>query len=70
MKRVVQLKLASNRLTELIEVERGRNLILNAVHSRVKRNPKFYKEKFVREYLLMFKEGEKVVPLPKELWYR
>ncbi|WP_457600439.1 hypothetical protein [Hydrogenivirga sp.] len=70
LKKVVQLKLASDRLTELIDVEKGKNLELRAIHARVKRNPRFYKEKFVREYLLMFKKGEKVIPLPRELWYR
>ncbi len=70
LKKVVQLKLASDRLAELIDVEKGKNLQLEAIHARVKRNPRFYKEKFVREYLLMFKKGEKVIPLPKELWYR
>lgn len=70
VKRVLQLKLASDRLERLIDVEKGKNLKLRAIHARVKRNPKFYKEKFVREYLLMFKKGEKVIPLPKELWYR
>jgi len=38
--------------------------------SRIRKNPVFYKEKFVREYLLMFRKGEKVVPLPRELWYK
>jgi hypothetical protein len=70
LKKVLQLKMASKRLTELIEIERGKNVELRAIHSRISRNPRFYKEKFVREYLLMFKEGEKVIPLPKELWYR
>ena len=70
LKKVVQLKMASKRLSELIYVEKGRNLQLSALHSRVKTNPKFYKDKFVREYLLMFKKGEKVIPLPKEMWYR
>ncbi|GEM_PF-1534230 len=70
LKKVLQLKLASDRLTQLIDAEEGKNIELRAIHSRIKRNPKFYKEKFVREYLLMFKKGERVVPLPKELWYR
>ena len=70
LKKVVQLKLASDRLSKLIEVEKGKNLRFTALHSRVNRNPRFYKEKFVREYLLMFKKGERVIPLPRELWYR
>lgn len=67
--KVIQLKSSSSRLEELINAEKGKNLKLRAVYERIKRNPKFYREKFVREYLLMFKEGEKVIPLPKELWY-
>ena len=70
IKRVWQLKTATVRLSELIDVEEGRNLKLRAIHSRIKQNPRFYKEKFIREYMLMFKKGEKVVPLPKELWYK
>ena len=70
LKKVLQLKLAASRLEKLISAEKERNLKLRAIHSRIKSDPKFYKEKFVREYLLMFKKGEKVVPLPRELWYR
>lgn len=70
LNRIIRLKMASDRLSQLIHVEKGRNLRLSALHSRVKTNPKFYKDKFVREYLLMFKEGEKVIPLPKDMWYR
>ena len=68
--KVVRLKRASDKLSELIEREKGENLKLKALYSRIKKNPKYYKEKFIREYLLRFKEGEKVVPLPKELWYK
>ncbi len=69
LKRVIQLKAATHRLEELIESEKGKNLELRAIHARIKQNPKFYKEKFIREYLLMFKKGEKVIPLPEDLWY-
>ncbi len=68
--RVVKLKLATERIERLIEIEKKKNEELRSVYSRIKRNPKFYREKFIREYLLMFKEGEKVVPLPEEFWYR
>ena len=70
LKKVLQLRMATSRLEKLIDAEKGKNLKLRAIHSRIKSNPRFYKEKFVREYLLMFKKGEKVIPLPKELWYR
>ncbi len=68
--RVIKLKLASERLEKLIKIEKGKNLELKAIHSRIKKNPEFYREKFIREVLLMFKEGEKVIPLPKEYWYK
>jgi len=68
--RVTKLKQASMRLESLIKVEKQRNEGLRAVSSRIRKNPVFYKEKFVREYLLMFRKGEKVVPLPRELWYK
>ncbi len=68
--KVLSLRHAIDRLEELTYVEKGRNLKLKALHSRIKRNPRFYKEKFVREYLLMFRKGEKVIPLPREMWYR
>ncbi len=68
--KVLTLRHATGKLEELTYAERGRNLKLKAIHARIKRNPRFYKEKFVREYLLMFKKGEKVIPLPRELWYR
>ncbi len=68
--KVVRLKRASGRLEKLIEVEKGKNIELRAISSRIRSNPKFYKEKFVREYLLMFKKGERVIPLPKDMWYR
>ena len=68
--RVTKLKQASMRLERLIEIEKQRNDDLLAIFSRIKENPVFYKEKFVREYLLMFRKGEKVVPLPRELWYK
>ncbi len=68
--RVTKLKQASMRLESLIKVEKQRNEDLRAVSSRIRKNPVFYKEKFVREYLLMFRRGEKVVPLPRELWYK
>ena len=68
--RVTKLKQASMRLEDLIKVEKQRNEDLKAVSSRIRKNPVFYKEKFVREYLLMFRKGEKVVPLPRELWYK
>lgn len=68
--RVTRLKQASMRLEGLIKVEKQRNEDLKAVSSRIRKNPVFYKEKFVREYLLMFRKGEKVIPLPRELWYK
>jgi cell division protein FtsB len=68
--RVTKLKQASIRLESLIEAERKRNENLKAVSERIKKNPTFYKEKFVREYLLMFRKGEKVIPLPRDLWYQ
>jgi len=68
--RVIKLRHAIGKLDELTYTERGRNLKLKALYSRIKGNPKFYKEKFIREYLLMFKKGEKVIPLPEEMWYR
>ncbi len=70
LKKIIQLRMATSRLEKLIYAEKGKNLKLKAIHSRVKSDPRFYKEKFVREYLLMFKKGEKVIPLPRELWYR
>ncbi len=68
--RVLNLREATDRLEKLVEAEKKRNTNLKKIHSRIKSNPKFYKEKFIREYLLMFKKGEKVIPLPKELWYK
>ena len=68
--RVTKLKGASLKLERLINVEQARNEELRAMSRKIRRSPKYYKEKFIREYLLMFREGEKVVPLPKELWYR
>ncbi len=70
LKKVIQLKEASDRIDRLIDIEEGKNLKLRAIYSRIKRNPEFYKEKFVREYLLMFRKGEKVIPLPQDMWYR
>ncbi len=70
LRKVLQLKDATSRIEKLIEVEKGENLRLRAIYSRIRTNPEFYKEKFIREYLLMFREGEKVIPLPKELWYK
>ncbi len=68
--KVFQLRSSTMRLEKLIGAEEGKNLELKAVYERIRKNPKFYREKFIREYLLMFREGEKVIPLPKELWYR
>ncbi len=70
LNKVIQLRMATSRLEKLIYAEEGKNLKLKAIYSRVKSNPRFYKEKFIREYLLMFRKGEKVIPLPRELWYR
>jgi rubrerythrin len=68
--RVMKLKSAAERLERLTRMEMKRNEELRLIYRKIKSDPKFYKEKFVREYLLMFKEGEKVIPLPEELWYR
>ncbi len=68
--RITKLKKASLKLERLIAVEQRRNEELRAISGKIKRSPKYYKEKFIREYLLMFREGEKVVPLPRELWYK
>ncbi len=68
--RVTKLKQASVRLETLLKAEEKRNKNLRAVEERIRKNPTFYKEKFVREYLLMFRKGEKVIPLPPEMWYR
>ncbi len=68
--RVAKLKEATSRIDKLMKIEKERNEDLKKVYTKVKANPKFYKEKFIREYLLMFREGEKVIPLPEKLWYR
>lgn len=68
--KVIRLREATDRLEKLLETERRKNEELKSIYNKVKANPRFYKEKFVREYLLMFKEGEKVIPLPERLWYK
>lgn len=70
LKKVIQLRNATERLEKLVKMERERNAKLKEALSQIEANPEFYKEKLIRERLLMFKEGEKVVPLPEELWYR
>ena len=67
--RTAMLKRSSLRMEELIVMETRKNEEFNKIYQKVKSNPKFYREKFIREYLLMFKEGERVVPLPEEMWY-
>lgn len=68
--RVVSLKLASSRLEDLIRIEEKRNKELKEILSKVESDPKYYREKILREVFLMFKEGEKVIPLPEDLWYK
>ncbi len=68
--RVIKLRSATQRIERLMEVEKKKNRDLRKVYGKIKENPRFYREKFIREYLLMFKEGERVIPLPEELWYR
>ncbi len=68
--KVIQLRLAINRIDNLVKVEKRENLKLKSLKAKIEKNPEYYREKFIREYLLMFKEGEKVIPLPKELWYK
>ncbi|HIQ31447.1 MAG TPA: hypothetical protein EYH49_04720 [Aquifex aeolicus] len=68
--KVLKLREAIHRTERFIEIEREKNTHLKRVYGKLKKDPEFFKKKLVREYLLMFREGEKVVPLPKELWYK
>ncbi|MDQ7038398.1 MAG: hypothetical protein Q9N26_04255 [Aquificota bacterium] len=68
--RVIKLRAATERMENLIKAEEKRNRDLRKVYGKIRENPRFYREKFIREYLLMFREGERVIPLPEELWYR
>ncbi len=67
---VTKLKIATMHFEELIEREKEENRRLKIVHGKIKSNPAYFRERFIREYLHMFKEGEKVIPLDKSLWYK
>ncbi len=67
---VARLKIATMHIEELVEKEKKYNTKLRIVHGKIRKNPAYFRDRFVREYLHMFKEGEKVIPLDKNLWYK
>ena len=64
---IIDYKIHEKEIERKIKEELEKNEKLKTLYKNVKRNPDYYMEIFVREYLWKFKRGEKVVPLPKEL---
>jgi hypothetical protein len=67
---LTRLKISTLEIEKKIEEEREKNKSLRLIYGKIKEDPAYFRDKFIREYLHMFKEGERVIPLDKSLWYR
>ncbi len=67
---LAKLKIATAEIDRRIGIEEEKNKRLKLVYNKIKKDPAYFRDKFIREYLHMFREGEKVIPLDKSLWYR
>ena len=64
---LLRLKVLEKELDKRIKEELEKNRRLKNIYEFMKKNPKEFKEMFIREYLLKIKRGERIHPLPENL---
>ncbi len=64
---LLRLRVLEKELDKKIKEELNKNRRLQNIYEFMKRNPREFKEMFIREYLLKIRKGERIHPLPENL---
>ncbi|MGC8677463.1 MAG: hypothetical protein ACP5UF_04510 [Hydrogenobaculum sp.] len=67
---LIALERASSPIEALLKKEEDRYQYLYAKKQQIDENPNFFMKKFATEYMQMQRPNEKIIILPKSLWFK
>lgn len=66
---LIALKSSDAPVEKLLKYEKERNKYLYAKEQQLKESPNYYMKKYAAEYMQMQKPDEKIIILPKNMWF-